>query len=375
MQKSIDSEYLQMHWDAHVLTLQCFGTWPTASASADTEEFDRRFLGFKDIQKIVLDTSQLQGITSSFLLFFKNLQCWTKGHHIALVTENLPESVLRIFKLSQTTESQPPKNSANFSFIYRLGCGTLDFFSNLKKSLSFFLAILAALYQLLFQRPKNFMGNLFPFIQQTGVEALPIVALISALVGLIMAFVSVTQLERFGASIYVADLVSLAMTREMGCLMTGVIMAGRTGAAFAASIGSMQVNEELDALQTFGINKITYLVLPRVVALMLMMPLLCIFSDLIGIIGGMISALPFINCSMTQYLLQMKRALRLNDVSIGLVKSFFFGVIVAGVGCCKGIQCGRNAAAVGNATTAAVVQGITWIIIADAIFAVFLALW
>jgi phospholipid/cholesterol/gamma-HCH transport system permease protein len=219
-------------------------------------------------------------------------------------------------------------------------------------------------------RPKNLWKNLLPFLQQTGANALPIVALISALVGLIVAFVSVVQLERFGASIYVADLVSLAMTREMGCLMTGVIMAGRTGAAFAASIGSMQANEELDALQTFGINRVHYLVLPRLIALALMMPLLCMFADLIGIAGGMISALPFTKGGVVQYLVQTKKALTVIDVLIGLAKSAVFGMIIGGIGCYRGMRCGRNAAAVGEATTSAVVQGITWIIAADALFAV-----
>ena len=160
------------------------------------------------------------------------------------------------------------------------------------------------------------------------------------------------------------------MTREMGCLMLGVIMSGRTGAAFAASLGSMQVNEELDALQTFGINKVDFLVIPRVLALTLMMPLLCIFADLIGIIGGMLSSLPFINGSLFQYLLQTKNALAMSDIILGLVNSIVFGLIIGTVGCFNGLKCGRNADSVGYATTSSVVQGITYIIIADAIFAV-----
>jgi phospholipid/cholesterol/gamma-HCH transport system permease protein len=147
-------------------------------------------------------------------------------------------------------------------------------------------------------------------------------------------------------------------------------MAGRMGAIFATSICRMQANEELDALQTFVIDKMTNLVLPHVISLALIIPLLCIFADLIGIIGGMVSSLPLMECSMTQYVHQTKQAVAMADILIGLLKSFCFGIIIAGIGCYKGIQCGRNAAAVGNETTLAIVQGITWIIITDALFSV-----
>jgi phospholipid/cholesterol/gamma-HCH transport system permease protein len=155
--------------------------------------------------------------------------------------------------------------------------------------------------------PRNFRKNLLRFVRQTPVNALPIVALISAIVGLIMAFVGVVQLEHFSVNTYVADLVDFAMTREIECLMTGLILAERTGAAFAASIGSMQANEEVDALQTFAINRIHYLVIPRLIALARTMLLLCMFADLIGIAGGMVSALPYTKGSPLQYLAQTKR--------------------------------------------------------------------
>jgi phospholipid/cholesterol/gamma-HCH transport system permease protein len=213
---------------------------------------------------------------------------------------NFPPGIEKIFQLAQTPTTVGPRILERNHLLYRIGEKVIDLCNNLRLGGLFFLSILRALFSISFRRRKNFWTNLLPFIQQTGSEALPIVALISALVGLIMAFVSVVQLERFGASIYVADLVSLAMTREMGCLMTGVIMAGRTGAAFAASIGSMQVNEELDALKTFGIDPIKYLVVPRVMALALMMPLLCIFADLIGMVGGMLSALPVTGNNLIQ---------------------------------------------------------------------------
>jgi phospholipid/cholesterol/gamma-HCH transport system permease protein len=207
-------------------------------------------------------------------------------------------------------------------------------------------------------------------MQEAGPEALGIVALINFLVGLIMAFVGAVQLEQFGASIYVADLVAIAMVREMGCLMTGIIMSGRTGAAFAAQLGTMKVNEELDAFKTFGISPIEFLVLPRIIALVVMMPLLCVFADAIGILGGGVVALGLLDVTMAEYAIRTVEAIELKAFLLGVFKGSVFGLIVALSGCLRGLQCGSNAAAVGQATTSAVVAGITSIIAADGVFAV-----
>jgi phospholipid/cholesterol/gamma-HCH transport system permease protein len=206
-------------------------------------------------------------------------------------------------------------------------------------------------------------------LQQVGVNALPIVALISFLTGIILGFVGLIQLERFGAAIYVADLVGLAMAREMGAIMTGVIMAGRSGAAFAATIGTMKVNEELDALKTFEFSPMEFLVLPRLLAMACMVPLLCILSVLIGIGGGMIIAVALFNVSAPQYIIETLSAVRLADFMIGVAKGAIFAFLVGGLGCLRGLQCRKDAAGVGEAATSAVVSGITAIILADAFFA------
>lgn len=205
-------------------------------------------------------------------------------------------------------------------------------------------------------------------LYETSVGALPIVGLISFLTGLILAFVGSVQLEKFGAAIYVANLVALGMVREMGALMTAIIMAGRTGAAFAAQIGSMKVNEEIDALKTLAISPQDFLVTPRLLALFIMMPLLCLYSDLIGMAGGASVALGLMDISWSQYLTQTHKAMTLVDVGTGLIKSVAFGGIVALAGCLRGMQCGTNAAAVGVAATSAVVTGITIIVASDAVF-------
>jgi phospholipid/cholesterol/gamma-HCH transport system permease protein len=191
--------------------------------------------------------------------------------------------------------------------------------------------------------------------------------LISALVGLILAFVGAVQLLMFGAQIYVANLVGIAIVRVMGPIMTGIIMAGRTGAAFAAELGTMQVNEEIDALRTLGISPMEFLVLPRMLALALMMPLLCLYADLIGILGGLLVGMGMLDLDPVVYFNQTREAVSLKHFWIGLFHSVIFGVLVALAGCLRGMQCGRSASAVGHAATSAVVTGIVSIIVATAI--------
>jgi phospholipid/cholesterol/gamma-HCH transport system permease protein len=236
--------------------------------------------------------------------------------------------------------------------------------------LTFIGGALLALLALLRGKARLRGSDLAVHIQDCGASALPIVTLISFLVGLILAFVGAVQLRQFGAQIYVADLVGIAMAREMGAMMTGIIMAGRSGAAFAAQIGSMQANEEVDALTTMGLSPMEFLVLPRMVALVLMMPLLTLYADLLGILGGGFVGITMLGLSSTQYFYATQSFLTLTDFSMGLIKSVVFGVLVALAGCLRGMQCGRSSAAVGMAVTSAVVTGIVFIIFSDAILTV-----
>lgn len=205
-------------------------------------------------------------------------------------------------------------------------------------------------------------------VQECGAGALPIVALISFLIGMILAFVGNVQLAAFGASLYVADLVGIAMVREMGVMMTAIIMSGRTGAAFAAHIGSMNANQEIDALKTFGFNPFDFLVVPRLLALLLMMPLLTIYANIIGILGGMLVA-STVDIPPQLFLTEMLTIVDLTQASLGVIKSFFFGAVIAIAGCYHGMNSGNSSAAVGESTTRAVVTSITAIIILDSAFA------
>ncbi|MBN2450064.1 MAG: ABC transporter permease [Lentisphaeria bacterium] len=203
-----------------------------------------------------------------------------------------------------------------------------------------------------------------------GPDALPIISLISFLMGLILAFVGAVQLRLFGAEIYVADLVAIGVVRAMGAIMTGIVMAGRSGAAFAAQLGTMEVNEEIDAFRTMGIDPIEFLVLPRLLALTLMMPLLCLYADVMGILGGLAVGVGLMRIGLVQYVVETRRIVGLNDLGVGLFMSVVFGILIALAGCLRGLQSGRSSAAVGQAATRAVVTGIVWIVVATAIITV-----
>jgi len=213
-------------------------------------------------------------------------------------------------------------------------------------------------------------SDVFQYIQEAGAEAFPIVSLISFLIGMIFAFVGVMQLQAFGVGIFTADLVAVAMVREMAAIMTGIIMAGRTGASYAAQIGTMKVNEEIDALTTLGVNSTDFLVTPRVFALIVMMPLLTMYASLMGIIGGAVVGLSMLDVSPLQYVTQTIAAVNLNSLFGGLFKSIVYGILVALAGCQQGMACGNSALAVGESTTKAVVLGIVLIVMSAAVLTV-----
>jgi phospholipid/cholesterol/gamma-HCH transport system permease protein len=219
------------------------------------------------------------------------------------------------------------------------------------------------------------VNDTFLLIQKTGVDALPIVGLISFLLGLIMAFVSSIQLEQFGASIYVASLVALAMVSELGPIMTAIVVAGRSGSAFAAEIGTMRISDEVDALFTMGISPALFLVVPRIIATVIVVPVLTLFADLFAIFGGLVISVSMLDLTINTYISQTIKSLDLFEFCWGLMKSVVFAALIAWIGCLRGFQVRGGAAEVGNAATSAVVSGIFLIILFDSIFAVIRSYW
>ncbi len=254
----------------------------------------------------------------------------------------------------------------------RVGQKTFDVFLDLKFAVSFIGAITLSLGRHLAHPKILRKDDTLDYMQKTGVDGLPIVALISFLMGLIMAFMSSVQLEQFGANIYVASLVSLAMTRELGPIMTAIIVAGRSGSAFAAEIGTMKISEEVDALFTMGFDPVGFLVIPKLVAALIMVPILTLFSDICAIAGGLLVGVFMLDLTVGAYVAQTIHTLSLFDVFWGVLKSGVFALLITWVGCLRGFQVSGGAASVGQATTSAVVSSIFLIILFDSIFSVIL---
>lgn len=321
--------------------------------------------------KIAFDTQKLTDWDSGLMTLIQKTGDLARMLKADLSYEGLPKGAQGLMHLADAVpEKETGKNNIERSLFYRVGSTSIVLAEELWETFTFIGECTLALGKFCVGRAKLRWSDVLLTIQQTGPEALPIVALISFLVGLILGFVGAVQLQQFGASIYVANLVGVAMVREMGAIMAGIIMCGRTGAAFAAQLGSMKVSEEIDALQTLGLSPIEFLVLPRMLALIIMMPLLVLFADFIGIIGGLVVSLMVLDVTFQQYINQTIKAIDLVQFSTGIIKASVFGVIVASTGCLRGMQCGNSSSAVGLAATSAVVTGITGIIVADAIFAV-----
>jgi phospholipid/cholesterol/gamma-HCH transport system permease protein len=256
-----------------------------------------------------------------------------------------------------------------------IGVKALEALSGWRESVVFTGEVAIGLLDALVRPQRVRWRETWQYMERTGIEALPIVTLISFLMGLITAFQAAVQLQQFGADIFVANLVGLSIVRELGPLMTAIIAAGRSGAAFAAEIGTMKVSDEVDALMTMGFDRTRFLVTPKVVALVLMLPCLTLFSDLIGILGGMVVAVGILDLPAQVYFRQMQLAVTMWDVNSGLIKTFAFAVLIAGVGCLRGFQARTGAESVGRITTSAIVAGLFLIIITDAIFTVIFHYW
>ena len=318
------------------------------------------------VRSVRFDAKALSSWDSSILIFLTKVTELFRQKDIVTDREGLPKGIRRLLELAEIVPEQEGARHATDSpsFLARVGTTTTGSYIALSEMLRFLGEVTLAFVKLVKMRARYRTADLFLIIQECGAQALPIVTLISFLVGVIMAFVGAIQLQQFGAQIYVADLVGIAVVRDMGAMMTGIIMAGRTGAAFAAKLGTMKVTQEIDALITLGFSPLEFLVLPRMIALCLMMPLLCLYSDLMGVLGGAAVGLWMLDLSWTTYYHQTVRAISLTALFGGVFKSATYGVLIALSGCLRGMQCGGSASAVGEAATSAVVTSIVFIVAA-----------
>jgi phospholipid/cholesterol/gamma-HCH transport system permease protein len=351
------------------LLVRLSGNWRLEHRAPSHGEIQRRIESTPGLRRVVFDTRAVSEWDSGLLTFLTKVIDANDRRHIEMDLSGLPAGVQRLLRLAAAVPARTDTGAARHppSWLARLGVGVAAVGGQAREMLAFLGEAVATLPRLARGAARFRRSDFLQILQECGAQALPIVSLISFLVGVILAYVGAIQLRTFGAQVYVADLVGIAMTREMGAMMAAIIMAGRTGAAFAAQLGTMQVNEEIDALQTLGIPAMEFLVLPRMLALALMMPLLCLYADLMGILGGAAVGVGLLDIGPTEYYLRTANAVGLNDALAGLVKGSVFGVLVAIAGCLRGMQSGRSASAVGAAATSAVVTGIVGIIVSDAV--------
>ncbi len=352
-----------------LLLVRLTGDWKIGSPLPSADEVEKKLKASARVKRVGFDTSELKAWDSSLLTFLIKVKEFCSQNKIVLEAEGLPEGARGLLKLASAVAERKGarKEVKRELFFSMVGTSAIEFHRSAIEMLNFIGEATITFTKLLVGKSTFLRTDLFLLLQECGAQALPVVSLISILLGLILGFVGAIQLKMFGAQLYVADVVGVGMVRVMGAIMTGIIMAGRTGAAFAAQLGTMEVNEEIDALKTLGISPMEFLVLPRMIALVIMMPLLCVYSDLLGILGGLIVGVGMLDLGLIEYMNRTREALTLTTFGIGLFHSAVFGVLVALSGCLRGMQCERSASAVGYAATSAVVTSIVSIIMATAV--------
>ncbi|MCA9409450.1 MAG: MlaE family lipid ABC transporter permease subunit [Candidatus Omnitrophica bacterium] len=324
-------------------------------------------------QQLVIDAAGITYCDGAGVGFFLECMHWQQTKQGVCTVDNLrPEfqKLLDTFSSLGKTFHLEPRPVLDVKGIEFLGNSFLRITESLKDQIAFCGELAVHLLKAFKNPLKNLRwADIYLVIQRNGLEALPIVLLVNFLMGLIMAFQAAIPMRQFGADVYVADLVSLSILRVLGPLMTAIILAGRTGSAFAAELGTMKVNEEINALYTMGLNPVRFLVINRVLAVIILIPVLTLFADLAGLLGGAVVFKSF-GYPMITYVKQVINAIRINDFLGGFVKSFVFGFLIAAVGCLRGIQTKTGASAVGQSATSAVVSGLVLIIVTEGTFAV-----
>lgn len=361
-----------LHGDKAPAVLDIGGDWSRDQGAEGLDGVLSLLEGAPAGSTVRIEASRLGQWDSTLAAFLLRASATLRDREATLDQSGLPTGLQRLMALA---EAVPEKKGARRTatdtpWIEGVGKTTLRAGDQFDSFLTFLGEAALAFGRAIRGGARFRRQDLLVLIEQAGFQALAVVALINFLVGLILAFVAAAQLEQFGAAIYVANLVAIAMLRDMAAIMTAIVMAGRSGAAYAAAIGTMNANQEIDALRTTGISPMEYLVVPRVTALVLMMPLLTVFADIMGVAGGAVVATGMLDLGLDRYLEQARSAVGVKHLLGGVFKGTVYGALVGIAGCWRGMQSGRTAAAVGEATTSAVVTSLILIIGAAGLFAV-----
>ena len=350
------------------LLIKLSGDWQISAGLLSVNEVTSQLASHPDIAQINLSVSQDLKWDSGLISFLLKLIRECVHKNIQVARQELPQEAQKLLVLAlKVHEKSISSQEVPESFIERFGEKVLQSIEGLRSGIDFLGDITVSFGRLITGKSYFRWDDFMLIVKRCGVDTVLLASLISLLVGMILAFVGSIQLKMFGAQIFISDIVGIAMVRVLSAVMTGIIMSGRIGASFAAELGMMQTNEEIDALKTLGVSPVEFLVVPRILAVVIMMPILTIYADLMGVLGGFVISVGMLHLNGIEYLHRTQQAVKLSYVWVGLIHSFVFGVIVAVSGCLRGIKCERNAAGVGIATTSAVVTGITGIVIATAI--------
>ncbi|MBX3225957.1 MAG: MlaE family lipid ABC transporter permease subunit [Labilithrix sp.] len=320
---------------------------------------------------LTIDLSDATAIDGGVMSLLVALRTDLHARGVKAEIEGTPEQFLPLVELYEAKKPpQKRKTRKPEGLVENVGRATSEVGSELSQVISFFGEMVIAAVGLVRHPRSGHWKEIPPLVNKAGADALPIVVLINFLVGFVMAYQSAKQLKQFGANVYVADLVGLSVTRELAPLMTAIIVCGRSGAAFAAEIGSMKVSEEVDALRTLGLRPFSWLVLPRVLALMIVTPLLTVIGDIIGVLGGLFVAVTSLDITPRGYLIETQKAMELWDVQHGVCKSFAFALAIGLIACQQGFAASGGAEGVGRRTTSTVVASLFALVVLDALFTV-----
>ncbi len=334
----------------------------------DQKRIDALLKSLKNVKIIKFDAKDLKKWDSSLVAVLFQIALSANKDNIKIDWSGLPKNLRQLAELALKVDRKPNvSGKAEVSFFEKIGDWGIGIYNSYAKAWVFLGEIWGSVKRFIIGKAVSRKIDFEFALEECGYKAVGIVSLVSFMVGLILAFVGAIQLKMFGAEIYIASLVTIGMIRIIGAIMAGIIMAGRTGASYAATIGTMQVNEEVDALKTLGFNVADFLILPRLLSLVLVMPFLTMLADIMGIIGGGVVAIFMLDIAPQQYVLFSVDAFGLNNFLVGLFHGLIYGVIISACGCYYGINCGRNADSVGLATTNAVVSSIVIMIVATGI--------
>ena len=356
------------------LLIQGQGDWRVETLGELARELDSRFQGLGQ-RRLHWDMSQVSAMDSSgMVLFLRTLdRLRGQGYEVEVTGFTADQEQLRQMVAAYLTPVPPRRSilgSRLLGPLVQLGEATAAAWRDLMAFLSFLGEDFIVLLLLLVQPWKFRWGAIVKNIQEAGVRALPIITLTSFLIGVVIAYQGAVQLQKFGANIFVVDMIAISVTRELAPLITAIVVAGRTGSSYTAQIGVMKITQEIDAMRIMGFEPHRFLVLPRVIAVMIALPLMIFFADIIGIIGGMVVANIHLNISWTEFIHRLQNVLDVKHVWIGVAKGPFFAWLIAIVGCFRGFQVSRNTESIGRYTTISVVNAIFLVIACDALFSV-----